>query len=288
MKIDKIIFFLLPTLLFLITPFVQIYTDENKADLFGINILPQIVNTISDFIRWIVLFIGCIVAIFIIQKGKYKISKSILFFSLFYFFQLLYAIFDANDIGLFFFLTIISLLFPLYLSVSLLKYKESLLKIFNYIIFCFIILGIFLNGHLIFSGARYLGFSNNANLFGFSALFWLLIVLINFSNITSNKKLCWINFILLTILIIFSGSRNAMVGYIVLTSFYFRNYLRQLFGSVVFMIILLLIINSYIDLSFVTDRFLNIKNSVSDSGRDEFWNKAIYYISNNLLWGNGK
>lgn len=287
MKKEKLIYFVLPILLFLVTPFVQVYSDLDKAEFFNVKTLPPITNTIASAIRWGVVILGCMISLLSLTTNTKNVTKSLIFFSLFYFVQLLYAIVDGFEVDRFFLLTITSFLFPFYLSLCFVKYKNSLLRIFNLLIFGFIILGLVLNGHLVLAGQRFLGFSNNSNLFGFTAIFWLLIVLVNLSSSNSDKKLSWINFLLLSIVILLSGSRNAMIGYVVLNLFYFRNFIKQFLVAITLGAIVFMILNNYIDLSFVTTRLLNVENSISDSGRTIFWNKAFFHINHNLFGGNG-
>src|SRR5690606_40825657 len=46
-------------------------------------------------------------------------------------------------------------------------------------------------------------------------------------------------------------------------------------------------VSYYIDLSFITDRFENIRNVTADSGREVIWELAYIAIEQNFWWGNG-
>src|SRR5690606_38123341 len=129
----------------------------------------------------------------------YILSKAIIFFSLFYLVQLLYALIDGFEYERFFLLTFYSFFITIYLSITFYKYSKLLLNSFVIIIGLFLILSISLNGHLIFLGRRFLGFANNPNLYGITALFWLAIL---FLKIQEKDRYRGLSYVLVTITIL--------------------------------------------------------------------------------------
>lgn len=282
------IYAFLVTTLFAVAPFVMTFENTERAELLLANALPSTVRDIASLIRWLLFVIISLASVFLIsnKKNEYKISLPVVLFSGFYFIQLLYALIDGYDIDRFFFLTIFSILVPPFIS-FVFYYRINILKKIIYLILIFLAISLVLNGHLILSGQRFLGFMNNPNAYGISALFWLLILLLANHHSLVNKKLFYILFIALILTVLLSGSRNALVGAVLILFFHYQKSLNKLIITGIIILIAILITTYFIDVSFISDRLLNISDSYEDSGRSEIWKRSYFAIKSNLWWGNG-
>src|SRR5690606_33254837 len=132
------------------------------------------------------------------------------------------------------------------------------------------------------------GFSTNSNSFGLTAVFWLMILLLPSSRQKRKISPAIMFFVGATfITIVLSGSRNALVGSFIIFLMHFRNNLKDLFIPLIIILLTILYIVNSFDISFITNRLLNIENSVEDSGRSNIWDQTFIYIKQNPYWGNG-
>lgn len=284
----KIIYFYLVIGLFVVAPFTLSYTDVDNAEIFDAAVLPTGIASFSSLVRWFILGIMAINTIFLLKKNIKNISKPLLFFCLFYLVQLVYAVIDGFDIERFFLMTTLSLLIPMHLSISFRQFGKKLINIFTYCIFAFIILAIALNGKQVLQGQRFFGFIGNSNLYGMTAVFWAVILILKLKLESSKKNILVNVFLVIVILtVILSGSRSGVIGVlIVLATSFFGNMKRSVIFLLVF-IIGFLTLSYFVNITFIEDRFSNISNSAKESGRDELWHSAYNAISQNLYTGNG-
>jgi len=239
-------------------------------------------------LRWIILGILFIIALFKFKQDKkyLKISTPVYLLSCFYLIQFLIALIYGVDYIRFFLMTILCLFIPPVIGKAIEKDRQ-IIKYFIYSITFFIGLSVVLNGHLVFSRQRFFGFMNNANIYGISTVFWMVILLIADKYKLVNKSLFWLLFIGIFLTMIFSGSRNAFIGaFIVIMINYYKQF-NKLALRIGLLFSVFFIASYFIDLSFLTDRYFDITNSISDSGRDVVWQRASYAIEQNLWFGNG-
>lgn len=285
---NKILYFYLVIILFIVTPFTLSYTDTDNAEILNAVVLPPFIASLSSIIRWFIIGIMALNALFIMNKNIKNISKPILFLALFYGVQLVYALVDGFDVGRFFLMSALSILIPLHLSISFKYFGKKLINIFTYCIFAFIIFSLLLNGNLALAGQRFFGFINNSNLYAMTAVFWAVIFVLKLKQDKGKKNLAVNIFLILLILtIILSGSRNGLIGIILVLALSFYNKIKNVIGFLLIFSVAFLILNNFVNLSFVEERLFNISNSVKDSGRDEIWRTAYIAISQNLYTGNG-
>jgi len=272
--------------LILISPFIQSINDTDKADLFSINVLPPIVSQITGSIRWIIF--GCSVFLLFGSLKKYwvGIDKRYLLIFGFYAIQFLYAFATQVDVWRYVGLSVISLSIPFLTYVAITNNRAATLTYLQYSIYLVVSLSLITNIGMIATGMRFQGFSNNSNLFGITAVFWLTLLLIR----DSKPKMEKINsfFVLVVLLtLVLSGSRNAMFGAFIVLIFHFGSNLKSVLIPGLSFVISIFILVSIFDLHAITDRLLNFENAVEDSGRSVLWESVFPHIKMNLLWGNG-
>lgn len=268
-------------LLISVTPFVQSSTDQDLANTFSVNVLPTFIPPIMSAIRWIS-FIFTIILLLLNVKFFLKIISTYYLITVFYFIQLSYAIVTLTEIGRYFSLTLFATTVPFFVFYTLYHNKKTI-KYSTYVIYFLTLFSILFNYKMILSGQRFTGFSNNSNLYAITAMFWLVILIIN-----KNKSILNTVFIMLILIsIFFTGSRNGFVGLILILFLQYKNNTKVLISGGITLVLLLFIALSFVDISFVTDRLSNIGNSTSDSGRDIFWDPAIHLIKSDPWWGYG-
>ena len=272
-------------LLFLITPFVMSTADEDTAMLLNASYLPSFVPTITSALRWGIMGILLVVFFYNFQKGQIRLSNSVFFLILFYALQLAYALVDGEDYSRFFALTALSFVVPPVLGLVI--QKKILLKFFAYCILFFLFISYVLNGHMILSGQRFIGFMTNANTMGISTVFWLVILLIARKAEAIRTKFFIVMLCLVLITMFVTGSRNAFVGIFLILFIYYLKHRTKLITVFAAIIPVFFALSLFIDISFLTDRFINVSNAVEDSGRREVWENATFMIDTNLWWGNG-
>lgn len=274
--------------LFMVAPFTLSYNDSDKAEILKASFLPPAIATIASLIRWIILGIIGINFLFILQKNLKNISRPVVFLALFYIVQLVYGLTDGFDVPRFFLLSFFAVSVPLHLSFSFKYFKKQLINIFSFFIYGFIILSLFLNGSLILQGQRFFGFINNSNLYGMTAVFWALILILKLKSDEKKRNITVIIFLITVILtIILSGSRNALVGIAIVLVFSYYNKIKS---SIIFLILLALslsVLTHFVNINFVEERLFNISNSIEDSGREKLWQTAYRGIETNYFTGNG-
>ncbi|MFD0931600.1 O-antigen ligase family protein [Psychroflexus salinarum] len=285
-KRTKILQFLVFSL-FLVAPFIMAYEDVEKARLISARILPTFISTFTGLYRWAALGFLTVLSIYYLGRIRnYRITTPVVFISTFYFMQFLYALVDGEDYVRFFLMTVFSLLIPPVIGLAI-KNDKKIIKYFIFCIFFFLIISIFLNGHLVLIGQRFLGFLNNPNTYGISTVFWLIILLLaNYFQVI-NKKLFTFILIGLFFTMLFTGSRNAIAGMSLILIIKYYNQLNKMLVGVFLLLSVFLVISQFIDLSFLTSRFENIFQAASDSGRLDIWERAYYAINQNFWWGNG-
>lgn len=264
------------------------YNDVDKAELIGARVLPAVISNYSGIVRWIIVGLVAFFTLLDINRHFRLISKPVYFFFFFYVFQLCYAIADGVDYTRFFVMSLMVFTFPIYFTISFRKNGGSLLNVFSKCIYIFILFSIVMNGHVLLQGKRFFGFMNNPNLYAMTALFWLVILLINVqSKLKKKKKIDYIFIFILILTIILSGSRVGLAGTLAIFGV---SYIRQLNKFLLlsgFFIIVIIVINYFIDLDFILTRLLNIISAAEDTGRDDTWQKAYPAIERNKWWGNG-
>lgn len=285
-KRDKFVNFLVIAL-FAVSPFVMPFKNEEMMERVPANMLPAFVVSSAGYVRWALLILMTLVSFTYLRGSKkIKISKPALFLFLFYFIMFLVALVDGIDIVRFGAVAVFSLLLPPLIGFGI-SQNPRVIKYFCYLILMFLVVSILLNGHLVLMGYRFFGFMNNPNAYGVSAVFWLLIVLYADKKKMIGVKLFGLLLFLLFFTIVFSGSRNALAGMFLLFAINYYNQLKKFAFGVVFLLLALIVVSNFIDMSFVLGRFDNIADSASDSGRAEVWQRAYPAISQNLWWGNG-
>lgn len=274
--------------LFIITPFVMSFDNIVTAEILNARTLPSYISTISGYLRWFFLSLLTIFSFFSLTQNRtgIRINRPVILFSLFYFIQFTYALVDGFDILRFFLLTIFSLLIPPAISYVLYRNK-NIIKLFVYFILGFLILSYAVNGHLILNGVRFLGFVSSQNEFGFLTVFWMTVLLIAKKEGMVKQKMFIFLFATIIISMFLSGTRTALIGIVIVIFFNYSNKLIKYFVIVLLMILLIFIMDHYFELNFLTERFLNISNSVEDSGRINIWIRAFPSIKENFWWGNG-
>lgn len=278
---------ILVTALFAVAPFVMTISESEMTELISARTLPPFVSTVASVLRWALFVIMAgLSLLYLSSKPGFRISTPVYLLSLFYFIQFFYAAADGTDYFRFIALTIFSLLLPPIIGYAM-GQNARIVKNFIYWIAFFLILSVGLNGHLVLSGQRFFGFLNNANAYGISTVFWLVILLLAKQYKLLNRKLFYIigGAIFLTMLL--SGSRNALVGVLLIFILQFYNKLGSVGGGIIMLTLLLIAASYFFDLSFVLGRYENLSGAVADSGREELWELAYFAMDHNFWWGNG-
>lgn len=278
---------LLVIALFAVAPFVMSVSDSEMTELLSARTLPPAVSTVASLVRWAIL--GLLVGLSLLYlnvKNDFKISAPVYLLSLFYLIQFVYAVVDGTDYVRFLSLSVLGLLVPPAIGHAI-RQNGRILKTFVYWIAFFLFLSVLLNGHLVLSGQRFFGFVDNANAYGISTVFWLVILLLVKQFQPFSKMLFYILAGAIFLTMLFSGSRNAMVGVVLIFTLQYYNRFRSLAGSAIMLLLLFTVVSYFIDLSFVTERFENLSSAAADSGREEVWEHAYFAINNNFWWGNG-
>lgn len=274
-------------LLFLVTPLVMSFEDTEVAVLLSARVLPSAITKLSSIIRWIIVGYLILYTFHTLSRNKKNyITRPLLFLTLFYFVQFLAALFDGYDVFRFSSMTLIVLLVPPAIT-SILKKNINIIKPFLYLVIVFLILSFLLNGHLILSGFRFWGFMNNPNIYGLSVIFWITVLILAEKERLIKRRFFAFLLVALIISLLLTGSRNALLGAVIVLFASYINQLRRSLKLIFILIISLFVVSYFIDLSYITGRFLNFADAIEDSGRDAIWERAYYSIRQNLLWGNG-
>lgn len=269
---------LLILLLFFIAPFIQSDTsDESQPDM--LISVPPVISTISFYLRWII--IGILVVYFFVDiKKLYKYFTSYnVYFALFYFFPLLFAIITVTDVERYVTLFLLTLFLPVVISSQFEKTKNYLShnNLRNVIAF-FLIASLVVSSTTILSGLRFQGILGNSNMYGISAVFWLSILQLQ----NKNKYTLFLS-VLLFITIVLSGSRGSLVAAITVIFFSYTQHLKKLLTASVLLILIFTLLSNYLNLDFIFNRFDSIASSASDSGRQDIWETAFVFINQNYM-----
>lgn len=273
--------------LFAVAPFVMSVSDSEMTEVVAARTLPPFVATAASALRWAIL--GILTAMWLMHlnvKKGFKISRPVYLLSLFYLVQFVYAVVDGTDYIRFFALSILALIIPPVIGGAI-GQNRRITKTFVYCIAFFLLFSIVLNGHVVLSGQRFFGFVDNANAYGISTVFWLVILLLVNEHHSINKKLFYVLVGAIFLTMLFSGSRNALVGVILIFVLQYYNKLKSVAVSLIMFILLFIATSYFIDLSFVMERFENLSGAAADSGRSAVWERAYSAINNNFWLGNG-
>lgn len=275
-------------ILFSITPFIQSATDVGIAKRLSINLLPPEISSFAGNLRWIIYALLILIFLNKIQKYFTKVEHAYLMVSAFYLVQLVYAFGTQTDLFRYVGLFILSIVLPFFIYLTFSNENTFLLiKYLRIITYLLIVGSVIINIQMIFNGYRFQGFSNNPNLYGVTAIFWLSILLIPSNG--SHTRILNLNntfIVILLITIFLSGSRNALVGVFIVLIFQYRSNLKKSVFPLIVFGGLGYYLSGIENLNFIVDRYLNISNAIGDTGRNIAWEKAMNNINQTLLWGN--
>ena len=283
LRFSTILQFLAITL-FVVAPFVMTFEDEEGAIRMGAQMLPEYMLTITSALRWSILGAMLIISFFMLRR--YKISTPVLFLTLFYFIQFVYAAVDVFEYRRFFSMTILCLFVPPLLG-YIIKTNKNIVKYLLYSITFLLVVSLLLNGQMILEGRRFLGFMANPNAYGATAVFWLAIILYADSRKLIKKSFFFILLTAIFLTTIFSGSRNALVGLCIVIVFSYYKQINKLIGVSMVLLVITALIAQFIDIAFATERLGNIAQAFTDTERDEIWARAQQSINQNFWFGNG-
>lgn len=260
------------------------YDNLDRADRFSVSILPLYITQYASVIRWVFLALMVLLSLPLVMRERVKLSAPVIFFTLFYFFQFIYALVDGFDYDRFLLMTVLSFFVPSFISFSL-KQNFKIISRINYVIIFMVLLSLYMNGAQVLSGQRFFGFLNNSNLYGMTALFWLVLVLLELKN--RSKIYLKVLLIVILLTIILSGSRNGVVGALIVLSFNYQHALGKYIKMLLVFSGIVYIMASAIDISFLTNRLFNIGDAYEDSGRSVIWERAYGAIQQKFWSGNG-
>lgn len=261
-------------LLFFITPFIQSDTSDVSQPLY-LNNIPPIFSVVSNLIRWII-FLSILFHGFLNLTKVFERSSKINFlYSVFYLPLLLYSIVSNEDQIRYIALLLLSFFISSYYSFF---FNDRLLKKMFYCVVIFVLLSFYVSGMSVFYGLRFQGMLGNSNMYGISACFWFCVMLLYERKYGTSYLLLLIKLLLIYSVVI-SGSRSGLVVLIIvfLSSINKNNVLVYTSFILILSILFLFISNSQ-SYSFIFERFQDISNSASDSGRLEIWQRAFSYI----------
>ena len=275
-------------ILLLILPFVQAMSSINEIESANVFILPSFIITASSIVRWVLLSIIIFCSFFVNYKIlNFQILKILIMLFVFYLIPFAYSLVSFKELDVYTLLLIQSWSIPLFV---VLTFKNRVLNI-NYItVICtiFLALSFIADQGSFLRGFRFAGFLNNANLYGIIALFFLSVFLID--NSEKGRFYTIFKYFLVTayaLSIILTQSRNALIGLFLIFLFTIRFRISRFLHVIFFLIIVCLFFgaNFFHEINF--NRLFSFSSAAKQSGREEFWEPAKYYISQQPLWGYG-
>lgn len=269
-----------------ISPFIEAASDTEIADTFDINLLPPIVSVFTGYLRWGLFAFAMFFTMYNFKNYWTVIDKKFLLITLFYGVQFCYAATTNTDVWRYLNLMVLSFALPFFTVIVLRDNERNVLSSFQYIVYASVFISIILNIGMIGSGLRFQGFSKNSNLYGITAVFWLVMLLL-LGDKPKWKVLNNVAIPMVIVTILLSGSRNALAGAIIVVVFHYKSKIKSLVTPALLLLILCYCLISLLDLHSISDRLMNFNNAIQDSGREEIWQRAYNIINRNLLWGNG-
>lgn len=256
---------------------------SEHSDVVKLYNLPIFLSNFFGFLYVLLLSYFWILGFIYLKKLK-KIPTTYIFLILAYFCLFLWSLVTLSDVVRYFLIFSCVVFCPFGLLVILEKVDFSRISFGVYVAIAILIFVSIIYSILNLSThPRVSGIHTNPNLMGG----WLLSILCLTLYFEKNQNKIIIIFFVLIIflLILFTGSRLVFICSLLFVLPFFA---RSKFSLFIILFVLMLFIILNINLFPNSDfRFLEIKNSVSDSGRSEIWERAINCIQMSPLVGHG-
>jgi hypothetical protein len=267
-------------------PFIHGLTLDNELMYKPVIYLPHWFGVLAS----IVIFAGygycCVVFLEGTLSNKLSINKPSILLSLFYVIPLFYAVASGQEFPRYFGLCVLSLIIPTVLSTYVKTYgfMEVLHKIWMATLGVYIISLIFLLINYT-PGQRVSGIFGNPNMFGGFLIFFSSISLLVYESRLKKKSLVQLLFFSIVVIAFCTGSRTALFG-VLLFSFFFIKSKKAIMMTLISCVCIYVFLSTF-ELMHLTDRFIDVGDIASKSGRQVIWLKALVLIESNWALGAG-